>query len=94
MARVWMLWHGGASYAAPDQFNRRDCDEFASLKEARDEFASRPGDSYYPGCNAVPVDDGGPSGWIFYADPFQDGDLYPDRILSFGPRGGVRIERG
>jgi hypothetical protein len=94
MAKVWMLWHGGASYSAPDTFNRRDCEAFASLRGAREDFARRPGDSYYPGCEAVPVEAGGPSAWIFFSDPFNSGDAYPDRVLSFGPRGGVRMENG
>jgi len=94
MAKVWMMWHGGESYAPPDQFNREDCEEFASLKEAREDFASRPGDSYYPACGAVPPEAGGPSAWICFADPFENGDLCPDRVLSFGPRGGLRMERG
>lgn len=94
MAKVWMLWHGGASYAAPDQFNQEDCEEFASLKEAREEFASRPGSSYCPACDTVPPEAGGPSAWLCFADPFEHGDIYPDRVLSFGPRGGVVMGRG
>lgn len=91
MARVWFLWHGGASYAAPDASRREDCEAFASLREALADFAARPGASFYPDCNRVPPDDGGPSAHLFFADPYKDSDPYPDRVLSFGPRGGLRM---
>lgn len=94
MARVWILWHGGASYVAPDPMRREDCEAFASLREACADFAGRPGASFYPACNRAPPDDGGPTGWIFFSDPFGNGNAYPDRVLTFGPRGGLRMEPG
>lgn len=87
--KVWMLWHGGSSYAHGSIED--DVEEFASLKAAKDAFAARADfDPYYP-CVS---DDA--SAWIFFHDPNDEGngpgDPYPDRVLEFGPRGGVRVE--
>jgi len=90
---VWMLWHGGSSYAAPDQFQREDVEPFDSLAQAKDTFASRLHDRRFPCVSQVPPDDGGPTAHLHFADPFEDGDPYPDLILTFGPRGGLRCER-
>jgi hypothetical protein len=32
---------------------------------------------------------------VFFSDPrlSEDGDIYPDRIITIGPRGGIRVER-
>jgi hypothetical protein len=30
---------------------------------------------------------------LFFADPRESSDPYPDLILSRGPRGGIRMER-
>lgn len=84
---VWMLWHGGSSYAVADQMNRDDCEEFATLEAALDEFESRPGDSFYPCVSRDSAENGGPSAWICFADPFQRSDLYPDATIEFNARG-------
>jgi hypothetical protein len=94
MARVWMLWHGGASYAAPDVSKREDCEAFDSLREALADFCARPGSRYYSAVERRPAGDGGPSAHIFFADPFGRRDPYPDRVLFFGPKGGLRMEPG
>lgn len=31
--------------------------------------------------------------WLFFEDPSDWGDIYPDRILKFGPRGGIVEEK-
>jgi hypothetical protein len=90
--KIFMLWHGGSSYSCFDQFNRADCEEYPTIQAARDEFQARVHNSYYPCVSAIPVDAGGPSAWLCFSDPYQDGQLYPDRVLSFGPRGGLREE--
>lgn len=89
--KVWMLWYGGSSYRVFDTSRREDCEEFSSLAAAKEEFRRRPGDPYYPCVWTVTVDEGGPEAWIVYADPFQNGDVYPDLILSFGRRGGLQV---
>jgi hypothetical protein len=86
---VWMLWRGGVNYAAPEI---SDAEPFASLRAAATEFARRTEyeSRYYPGAYPEPS---GPSAWIMFGDERPGGDVCPDRVLSFGPRGGVRIRR-
>lgn len=87
----WMLWHGGSSYAAPEI--PRDLEHFDSLRAARDAFW-RYGDQdpYRPCVIEDTPEMGGAEGWIFLYDPSEVADPYPDRILNYGPRGGVRLE--
>lgn len=94
--RVWMLWHGGASYAPGDV--ETDLEEFSTLGAAADSFAGRASslETFYPCVSEEEPDDGGPEAWLFLTDPRPPageptGDAYPDRIMAFGPRGGVRI---
>lgn len=84
---VWMLWHGGSSYTAPDQNSRDDCEEFATLEDAIAEFESRESDSYYPCVSKDSPEDGGPSAWVCFTDPFQQDDVYPDATIQFNARG-------
>jgi len=87
---VYALWHGGASYA-PGSIET-DLETFDSLAAAKDAFASRAGfDPYYPCVSEDTAEDGGPSMWIFLAEP-DSRDPYPDRIIEFGPRGGVQVQ--
>lgn len=92
--KCYMLWHGGSSYACFDQFRREDIDECASLKEARELFESRTWNQIQPSTPCVEdctPEDGGPEAWICFENPFEVPDLYPDRILSYGPRGGLHM---
>lgn len=83
--RVKALWYGGSSYANPDP--ARDLENFGSLRQARHVFERRANfDPYYP-C----VDRDLTEMHVFFGEYTEDG---PDRILRFGPRGGVRVERG
>lgn len=91
--KCWMLWNGGSSYAPSDQFVREHIDAFDSMADLLRDFDSRPGDPYYPVVSRIPQDEGGPSAWVCFADPYEVGDLYPDRLVSYGPRGGLRVER-
>lgn len=87
--KCYGLWYGGSSYAPADQFNKKDIDEFDSLTQAKNVFESRYNyNPYYP-C----VDDDAEM-WICFYDPFEVSDVYPDRIIKFGPRGGILIEHG
>ena len=88
--KTYMLWHGGSSYAVFDQFNRSDIEEFDSIADAIRSFRARADfDPYYPCVSEDAPEEGGPEAWLCFDDPYQVPDLYPDRILSFGPRGGV-----
>jgi hypothetical protein len=90
MKRVWMFWHGGASYAPP---GTDDAEEFDSIAEAVKSFDRRRLDSYYPCVSDETPEDGGPEGHLFFQDPTEHADLYPDRIVRYGPRGGLVVER-
>jgi hypothetical protein len=97
--QYWEMWHGGASYAAP---YAEDAIPVDSVREAILRFESR----YYgsdpvsglktPCVDNVPPDEGGPETWLIVRRPGEDkligGDIYPDRIIYFGPRGGIRVE--
>ena len=87
-----MLWHGGASYASGSIED--DTEEFATLTDARRAFELRAStwETYYPCVSTDTPEDGGPSAQVFFADPREFADPYPDRIMSFGARGGVRLE--
>lgn len=87
--QCWMLWHGGSSYA--HGYIPEDLEHFGGLTEAIRSFDARADSSntYYPCVEREPAEDGGQSAWIFFAEP--GGDPYPDRILEYGPRGGLRV---
>ena len=91
MAKVWFMWHGGSGYAAPGY---EDIEELESLQAAKSEFRSRLHDSYYPCVSDEEPEAGGPEAWLFFGrKPDDNGDLYPDALMYFGPRGGLRVER-
>ena len=82
--KCYGLFHYGSSYAAP--YVENDTEEFDSIKEALDSFAHRIDyDPYYPCAGGEEA-----SAWIFFYDPRQEADPYPDRVYEVGPRGGVR----
>ena len=85
--KTFMLWHGGAGYACSDY---NDIESFESLDEALHAFRSRLNDSYYPCVETATPEEGGPCAWLwFHEKPADDGDLYPDRVIELGPRGGL-----
>jgi hypothetical protein len=83
--KVWAQWCGGPGYSAPQ---REDLESFVSLRDARETLEYRADfDPYYP-C----VEDS--RMLIYLAEPNpHDPDWIPDRIITLGPRGGVREER-
>ncbi len=88
---VWMLWHGGSSYAVADQMRREDCERFDTLADALADFEDRPDDGFYPCVGRLLPDAGGPSAWICYTDPFGAGDVQPDATLQFNERGTATV---
>ena len=81
--KVWALWHGGSSYAVPSIPD--DLEEFTSIGAARETFWSRADwDPQYP-CveNSSMV--------LYFHNPTEDQDPYPDREVTMGPRGGVQV---
>lgn len=99
---IFALWHGGANYAGSRI--PRDVEIFSSLKAAGDALQSRAFRGFYwsqdftfadgrKESNLTPCADAGAEMHVFLADPRDSDDPYPDRIITLGPRGGVRVER-
>ncbi len=93
---VYGLWHGGASYAPS---GLEHLERFGSIAEAKRELGEREGSrgphhfdfvNREPEATETPCVEGS-SMWLFFALP-EGPDPYPDRILTIGPREGVRME--
>jgi len=88
--KTWMLWHGGSSYGVgtiPE-----DVESFDSLQDALHEFQAREEgwNTYYPCVSDETPENGGASAWLWFAFP-EGSDPYPDRVVEFGPRGGLVV---
>ena len=98
--RVYALWYGGCSYAFGDF---ADVETFDSMQALKDAFESRCyggsfrrqnftfADGRTQSVFTPAVDGSSTEMHVFYAMP-EEGDMYPDRIVKFGPRGGIRVE--
>ena len=84
--KCYGLWYGGSSYAAPSV--RRDTEEFDSIQEAKQTMERR----YDNDDRSTPCVTDESEMQLFFSDPRKMDDPYPDRVLKFGPRGGVRME--
>ena len=82
--KVQALWCGGCNYAAPTQ---DDIEDFRSLKAAKDAFWTRAEnwDRHTP-C----VEQDQTEMHIFFGEYAENG---PDRIIKYGKRGGIIVER-
>lgn len=104
---IYGLWNGGTGYASSDLVN--DLERFCSIGEAKNSLYERERNGgfflqFFPYVNrghvvcATPCVEKDSSLWIWGAADTIDGTVlvpeYPDRIISFGPRGGVRVEGG
>jgi hypothetical protein len=95
--KVTMFWHGGSGYAMFCVHSERDAEVFHSIREAKEAFARRGSgwDSYYPCVDTDP--ENGASAWLFLGGKPKDhpivGQEYPCRVMLFGNRGGVVVER-
>lgn len=85
--KVYMIWQGGVNYTCGDI---ADAEAFPNISAAVEEYARRASgsDPYYPCVE-------GSEGHLFLADPrtYTSGDHYPDRLITTGARGGIRVER-
>jgi hypothetical protein len=79
--KVYGLWYGGPNYSDPDV--ERDVQEFSSIKEAKEIFIR-----LYENNPCVK----NPEMDLFFADPRNMQDPYPNRVLKIGKRGGVVME--
>jgi len=91
--KCYALWNGGSSYANPQ--SPEDIEVMPSIEYAINVFADRFADSpsSYRGPFGTPCVDRDSEMWILFEHPGM-GDPYPDRIIKFGPRNGIRVERG
>lgn len=92
----YLIVHPGEGYST--YWKGEDVEEHSSIRAALQSFDRFP-DPYYPCAYDDTREDGGPEGWLFFYDPRDpenpEGDVvdvYPDRIVSYGPRGGIQQE--
>lgn len=83
---VFALWHGGANYAVGTIDT--DVEEFGSIERVKETLQVRLDNftGHYPG---VDLDS---AFHVWFADPRDEMDPYPDRIVRFGPRGGIHVD--
>jgi len=106
--KVFALWHGGSSYGGGGLEYLEKFDSIADAKqEFYERYAFSSGYFQYAeeteyitsGSTGTPCVSESASMEIFLGDLEEihggraNGDLYPDRVISFGPQMGVRIER-
>jgi hypothetical protein len=95
---IWADWHGGGSYVGGGQESR---EVFPSINAAREAFYSRYRNGYafrqtfnYADGRTesvlCPAVDETSEIRLYFGGPDQD---YPDRVIKFGPRGGIIVER-
>lgn len=102
--KVYGLWHGGYSYGPPCLDN--DLEIFDSIAEAKHQFWLRWHDGFYskqkfvfarsiiiPQYAYTPTVDESATMWLYLYDPREVIDPYPDRIITIGPREGIRMEK-
>lgn len=102
MTQVWAIWFGGVNYSQPEI--PADVELFTSISAARTALVDRArvGNWYpqtFPYVNReavsvlTPCADEGAQMWLYFADPSDSNDPYPDRIVSFTESGGIRTEQ-
>lgn len=95
--RAFGLWHGGPNYGSP--WLDTDLEVFDSIDAARQALRSRDSgwldatyaDGRTDSTRTPGVEDSSIA--LYFHDPREDRDPYPDLMLTFGPRGGVKVER-
>ena len=90
--RVWVLFNGGANYSPGSVHEVRDIEEFSSMRNAGIALWQRVTgrDNDFP--NVTP--DANMHLWMYCPnDGAGDVHEYPDREVTVGPRGGIRVAR-
>lgn len=88
--KCWATLQGGVDYGYDPTVV-----EYPSLAAVMVEYEARKRRTYYPCWGAKREADHEYVGFIYLA-PLPDNDstdMYPDRVLVSGPRGGIRIDR-
>jgi hypothetical protein len=88
--KMFGMWYGGSSYAAPDPYRREDIEKFFSIEEAMHEMERRNHDTFYPCIEKLPPDEGGHYMLLYRNDPYQLYDCYPDYILEYSMGGSLK----
>ena len=78
------LWYGGSNYSAPDP--SQDLERFDSIAAAARTFEARLDDRHFP-C----VDEDAAEMHVYFGRTYHDNG--PDRIITAGPRGGIKVNR-
>lgn len=84
MARYIGLWYGGCNYATPDP--QRDGEPFDSVQDAARTLQARIDNDN----GRTPCVEGDTELHLYRGEYTENG---PDRLLTVGPRGGIRVER-
>jgi hypothetical protein len=84
--KVFALWHGGNSYSEP--YVADDTEEFESISEAKEECARR----FNNHDGSTPAVDESSGMTLYFADPRDESDPIPDRLIVMGKRGGWRVQ--
>ncbi|HTF53579.1 MAG TPA: hypothetical protein VK735_39555 [Pseudonocardia sp.] len=103
MMTLFALWNGGSSYG-PSYLDDH-LETFPSMAAAREAFADRANIGYWQpqtftyangrtDTTLTPSVDDRASMSLYLSDPRETSDPYPDRLVEFGPRGGVRVSHG
>lgn len=82
---VWAAWHGGPNYSPTPT---DEAEPFPSLAAVRAMMTDRADNR--DGTTPCVTDD---EVTVWFYDPREEADPYPDRLLTRGPRGGIRVER-
>ncbi len=97
---IYGLWSGGPSYAAGSI--ESDVERFETIAHAREALRARYESNGLARCHFdyvtkepvsvyVPAVTMESEIWVWFSDPSMSADPYPDRVVSFGRRGGVRV---
>lgn len=85
---VWFLWFGGGGNYAPG-YVETDVETTTSLDEVRRICRNR----YNNVDGSTPCVGDDSQAWVWFSDPRDMADPYPDRIVTRGPRGGWNAVR-
>lgn len=99
--QTYLIFHAGSGSST--SWRCSDVEVYGTFGEALRAFDRLP-DSFYPCCYPDAPEGEGAEGWVFFYDPREGQDwgdpedpdvidVYPDRIISYGPREGVRWTR-
>ena len=85
--QVWALWHGGSSYTVGNILT--DIETFASIEDARKELISRKHNrsGRFPCVELSTMH-------LYYADPRNTKDPYPDLVMEYDGIDDVKTSEG